>query len=235
LLGHRIKGVKGTFVLLDLSTNKYKYYNKERADSLFLPASTFKILNSLIALESEAVSNEKEVIKWDGKDKGWEKWNHDQNMKSAIKISCVWFYQELARRIGKNRMQFWIDSVKYGNQQMGSEIDDFWLAGDIGISAKQQVDFIAKLIKNKLPFDKDNQKTVREILITDSTNKYTIHSKTGWGVRVKPQIGWYVGYVETLKNKWVFALNININSKSDLKYRKQITYEILRREGIIRE
>jgi len=147
----------------------------------------------------------------------------------------VWFYQELARRIGKNRMQFWIDSVKYGNQQMGSEIDDFWLAGDIGISAKQQVDFIAKLIKNELPFDKDNQKTVREILITDSTNSYTIHSKTGWGVRVKPQIGWYVGYVETQKNKWVFALNIDINSKSDLKYRKQITYEILRREGIIRE
>lgn len=227
------ENINGTFVLLDVNTDNYKYYNEDRADSSFIPASTYKILNSLIALETNAISNEDEIIKWDGIDKGWSAWNKDQNMKSAISISCIWFYQELARRIGKKKMQFWIDSVGYGNQQMGGNIDDFWLEGDIKISAREQVLFIKKLIENKLPFSIKNQEKVKQIMITDSTDTYIIHSKTGWGVHKSPQIGWLVGYVKNIVGEWIFALNIDIRNRSDLKYRKQIVYNILRKEGII--
>ncbi len=225
--------ISGTFVLYNQESDNYKFYNKNRADSSFIPASTFKILNSLIALETGVMIDEYETIKWDGKDWGWSEWNKDQNMKSAISISCVWFYQNLARRIGKERMQTWIDSVGYGNSQMGAQIDNFWLEGDLRISANKQIELLKKLINNELPFQKNHQKIVKNIMITDSTNKYIIHSKTGWGLRVKPQIGWYIGYVEKNKNKWIFALNIDIINKSDSKLRKSITYEILKSEGII--
>ncbi len=223
----------GTFVLYNIASKEFKYFNKTRSDSEYIPASTFKILNSLIALESNVVENENEIIKWNGSDKGWSKWNKDQNMKSAILVSCVWFYQELARRIGQKEMKGWIDSVKYGNGKMGSKIDDFWLKGDLKISANQQVDIIRKLIRTELPFKLKNQQIVKRIMITDSTKNYVTHSKTGWGIIKNSQIGWFVGYIEKAENIWIFAMNIDIHKKSDLKKRKNITYDILKVEKII--
>ena len=225
--------VNGTFVLYNTSSGEYQTYNKARSDSAFLPASTFKILNSLIALQTSAVSSINDIIKWDGVDKGWAKWNQDQTMKTALPYSCVWFYQELARRIGRKEMQKWIDTVGYGNTKMGTQIDNFWLIGDLRISAMEQVKFIERLIKNELPFDKQIQETVKKIMITDATNNYVLHSKTGWVGRINPQIGWFVGYVETSKGVWIFALNIDIHANSDAQYRKLISYDILKKEGII--
>lgn len=224
----------GTFVLYNLDTQEYKYYNSLRSDSAFIPASTFKILNSLIALETNVIKDENEIIKWDGIDRGWDKWNRDQNMKSAIAVSCVWFYQELARRIGKNRMQNWLNKVKYGNRQMGGKIDNFWLQGNLRISANEQVKFLEKLVNNNLPFKKKNMETVKRIMITDSTDNYIVHSKSGWETKTNPQIGWLVGYVEKGNSKWIFAMNMDIVKKSDLELRKKITYDILRDEKIIK-
>ena len=221
--------VKGTFILKDLSNNNIKIFNKERSDSSFLPASTFKIINSMIALQTSAIESADDTIKWDGVDKGWDAWNKDQTMRSALPISCVWFYQELARRIGKERMQRWIDKCDYGNKKIGNEIDSFWLKGDLRISAKEQIIFIEKLLNNDLPFDKQIQETVKEIMVTDSSERYIIHSKTGW----TNSIGWNVGYVETKNNKWIFAMNMDIIEKKDAKYRKEITYGILKSEKII--
>ena len=222
--------INGTFVLKDISNNRIRIYNEQRSDSAFLPASTFKILNSMIALQTRAINTVNDTIKWDGIDKGWKLWNKDQTMKTAMPISCVWFYQELARRIGKEKMQNWINNSNYGNGKLGNEIDKFWLEGELRISAKEQVLFIEKLINNELPFDKKIQETVKELMITDKTEKYIIHSKTGW----TNQIGWNVGYVETTNNKWIFAMNMDIVDKKDAKYRKKITYEILKSEKIIK-
>jgi len=225
--------INGTFVLYNTSSGESQFFNKERSDSTFLPASTFKILNSLIALETKAISSIDDTIKWDGLDKGWEKWNKDQTIKTAMPLSCVWFYQELARRIGVKSMHKWIDSVGYGNTKMGGRIDNFWLEGDLRISAKEQVKFIERLINNDLPFNLEIQQAVKDLMITDATDNYVLHSKTGWAMRIANQIGWFVGYVSSKEGTWIFALNMDINTKSDAKYRKQISYDILREEGII--
>ena len=221
--------VNGTFVLKNISTNDLKIYNKKRSDSTYLPASTFKILNSMIALQTSAIKNVNDTIKWGRIDKGWKPWNKDHTMKTAMPISCVWFYQDLARRIGKEQMQKWIDLADYGNKKTGKEVDNFWLEGDLRISAKEQILFIEKLINNELPFDRQIQEIVKELMITDTTVNYVIHSKTGW----TNQIGWNVGYIETNTDKWIFAMNLHIINKEEAKYRKQITYEILKTERII--
>ncbi len=221
--------IKGTFLLKDISTNKLKVYNKNRADSAYLPASTFKVLNSMIALQTAVIESVNDTIKWDGVDRGWKLWNKDQTMKTAMPLSCVWFYQELAKRIGKKRMQKWINLADYGNKKIEHNIETFWLKGELRISAREQIRFLEKLIANKLPFDKEIQKTVKMLMITDSTANYVIHSKTGW----INQIGWNIGYVETKNNKYIFAMNIGVLHKKDEGYRKKITYEILKTEQII--
>lgn len=224
------RNVKGTFVLKNMSTGDFKIYNIERSDSTYLPASTFKILNSMIALQTSAIKSIDDTIKWDGVDRGWKPWNKDHTMRTAMPVSCVWFYQALARRIGKEHMQYWVNKVDYGNKNIGKEIDNFWLEGDIRISANEQIVFIEKLINNELSFDKEIQESVKELMVTDANEKYTIHSKTGW----TNQIGWNVGYIETRNNQWIFAMNQDIIKKQDLKFRKEITYEILKAENILK-
>ncbi|WP_321279613.1 class D beta-lactamase [Marinifilum fragile] len=220
--------VNGCFIIHDFKNNKSLTYNSERLDSAFLPASTFKIINSMIALETEVIKDENEIIKWDGKKRFIESWNQDHNLASGIKNSVVWLYQELARQIGEERMKYWVEKADYGNKNIGGKIDLFWLNGDIRISPNQQIDFLKRLYLNQLPFQKKNQETVKKILLVEQADDYSIRAKTGWAARIEQEIGWYVGYLENKDNVYFFALNMDINSSDEAKYRKQITTDILK-------
>lgn len=225
--------IQGTFVLKNLTTGKTEAQNLQRAETRFCPASTFKITNSLIALQCGSVKNIFDTIRWDLQDKGFANWNKDHTMQSAMKVSCVWFYRELARRTGETRMQEWLNKINYGNNFIGNQVDYFWLNGDLKISAVEQISFLQKFIYKELPFDTKIQKSVTDILLTDSTSIYKVYSKTGWSMRNKPGIGWLVGWVENKNGTFIFAMNIDINNDKEIALRKQISYEILQQEGII--
>lgn len=223
----------GTFLLTKLNSDTLYYHNLERANKNYLPASTYKIPNSLIALETKVIKDENEIIEWDGKVRFVDQWNKDQNLQSAIRYSCVWFYQELSRRIGRDRMQLYVDSINYGNCKLGDQIDTFWLEGDIRISPIEQVDFLTAFLNRQLPFKNRTIDTVEKILLIDSTNTYRLYAKTGWTARVSSQVGWYVGFVKRNNEIWIFALNIDINENKDAENREGITRKLLKGEGII--
>lgn len=226
------KKIEGTIVISELNGSNVYLYNELRANRPFVPASTFKIPNTLIALEAGVVS-EKEVIKWDGKDKGVEAWNCNQTLDTAFRSSCVWFYQELARRIGTDRYKAYLDKISYGNAKPGPELTTFWLEGDLKISAVEQVGFLKKLYREDLPFSSSTYKILKRIMIVEQTPAYTIRAKSGWAARVNPQQGWYVGYVETRGQVWFFATNLEIRKKGDEALRKEITMEALKAKGIV--
>ncbi|MCI5139195.1 MAG: class D beta-lactamase, partial [Candidatus Electrothrix sp. AR1] len=165
--------------------------------------------------------------------KGWSSWNRDQSLETAFPISCVWFYQELAKRVGNSKYLSHLDTLDYGNMRTGPDVTTFWLEGDLKISAREQIDFLKKLYKNQLPYEGKYLETLKRIMVVDKTPQYVIRAKTGWAMRIKHQIGWYVGYVETSGQVWFFATNIDIESKIDATYRKEITMEALTLEGII--
>lgn len=226
-------GVKGTFLLYDLKKNQYFVYDAQRANTRFIPASTFKIFNSLVALETGAVQDENEVLKWDGVKRDFPEWNQDQTMRMAIKYSTVWFYQEMARRVGQERMQRYIDLVNYGNRDISGGIDQFWLQGGLRISPKEQIDFLVKLYRDELPFSKRTIATVKDILINEKTDDYVLRGKTGWAWQFTPQVGWYVGYLERAGNAYFFAINMDITKPDDTKARISITKGILGDLGLI--
>ncbi len=225
--------IKGTMVISTLDGRESYVYNKQRADTRFLPASTFKIPNTLIALQEKAIKDEYEIIKWDGKKRFYEPWNKDQNLQTALKYSCVWCYQKLALKVGNETYLKYLDKLNYGNKQTGPELSTFWLIGDIRISAYEQIEFLKKLYKDELPFKQKYLDITKKILTVEKTDNYTIRAKTGWSSREVWGVGWYVGYVEKKDNIYFFALNINIEDKSQLKYRKQIVNEVLKEKGII--
>ncbi|MFH1120093.1 MAG: class D beta-lactamase [Bacteroidota bacterium] len=224
--------LEGTFVLLDDHSGEYYIYNQERAKRRFLPASTFKIMNTLIGLQNHTVEGIETVFKWDGIQRSYDAWNKDLSLQEAFRNSAVWVYQELARRTGREVIEEWIVRCHYGNERTGPEIDRFWLDGDIAISAVEQVDFIRHLCKESLPFDNSVQKLVKDIMLADSVNGRKLHAKTGWVSRIENETGWYVGYVESIGNVWIFALNIDIKNEEDARYRKEISRRILDATGI---
>lgn len=226
-------GVHGVFVLYDKMNDQYLVHNGSRADSAFIPASTFKIFNSLVALETGAVAGEDEVIEWDGVERGWDAWDRDQTMRSAIQVSAVWFYQELARRIGFPQMQKYLRRARYGNQTLGGSIDEFWLSGGLRITPLEQVDFLARLHRNDLPFSDRSMAIVRDILILEEGEGWVLRGKTGWANDFTPQVGWFVGYVERGEDVYFFACNIDINRPGDENARQAVARQILEQQGLI--
>lgn len=236
--------VEGSFVLYDQKQDKYIFYNKEQFKQTFSPASTFKICNSLIGLETGVIKDEKFVIKWDSVVRQNSNWNTNHDLKTAFKNSTVWYYQELARRVGGQKMKYWLDKANYGNTDTSGGIDKFWLTGGLRISPEQQIDFLKRLHDNQLPFSQRSIDIVKKIMVTDDTLGYIIRSKTGWGVDDKKDIGWNVGYIETNNRVYYFAncvqidgeqLNDNNRAISFDKSRTEIVYKILKEFKLIRQ
>lgn len=94
--------VEGCFAIMDNASGKFTVHNLARyRDGSYLPASTFKIVNSLIGLQTGKIVNDSMVIKWDGVTRRVADWNKDLTMYEAFRVSSVYYYQEVARRIGK--------------------------------------------------------------------------------------------------------------------------------------
>jgi beta-lactamase class D len=226
-------GVKGTMVISNLDDSKRFVHDAGRADLAMLPASTFKIANSLIALDAGVISGPDEIIPWDGTVRFLDAWNQDQTMRSAFPISCVWFYQELARRVGNDRYVQYLKSLNYGNALTGEDVSTFWLKGDLRISAQEQIQFLKRLYRHDLPFSEAQMDLVKELMVIDSTSEYTLRVKTGWAVRVDDQIGWYVGWLETREDVWFFAMNMDIVNDTDARFRKDLTIQALQLLGLL--
>jgi beta-lactamase class D len=227
------RGVEGTIIISSLDGKINYVHNSDRSETRFIPASTFKIPNTLIALEEGAIKNEKEVIKWDGKDKGFDTWNKDQTLQTAFSVSCVWFYQELARRVGNEKYLTHLKKLGYGNEKTGPDVTTFWLDGGLKISAREQITLLKKLYEESLPYSKGNIKLLKKIMIVEENPQFTIRAKTGWAMTADPQQGWYVGYVETKGQTWFFATNLEIKKKGDNAFRKEITMAALKAKGIL--
>src|ERR1700754_4084313 len=95
------KNVEGCFTMLNNSTGEVTVYNMAMDTERVTPASTFKIVNSLIGLETGKIRDENMVIRWDGVKRDRPEWNKDLTMKEAFKVSAVPYYQEVARRVGR--------------------------------------------------------------------------------------------------------------------------------------
>lgn len=225
--------IEGTIIISSLDGSREFIHNTERSDKRFLPASTFKILNSLIALDENVIENQNETIQWDGEDKAWNQWNGDQSLSTALPDSCVWFYQELAKRIGNKAYLSHLKNIHYGNEKTGPELTTFWLNGELAISSREQIEFLKSLYKKELPYTKEHLSLIEKLLIVEAKPGLTIRAKTGWAMRIQNQHGWYVGYVEKEDETWFFATNIDINSKQDARYRRDITYQALKLKKII--
>ena len=226
--------VEGCFTMLSNSDGKVTVYNLKMDTTRYTPASTFKIVNSLIGLETGVISDEKMVIKWDGIKRWNHDWNKDLTMEQAFKVSSVPYYQEVARRIGRDTMQLWLDSLNYGNKNIGDKIDSFWLDNHLKISPDEQLGLVKRLYFDQLPFQKRTQQIVRDVMLQEDNTSYSLSYKTGLGLdESKNSIGWLVGWIEENKHPYFFVTMVkSADVATDIKaVQLNITKGILKQLG----
>jgi beta-lactamase class D len=221
------EGVVGTFVLHDPVAGRTITVDGKRAARRYVPASTFKIANSVIALETGVVKDESEAIPYGGKPQPFKAWEKDMSMREAIAASSVPIYQEIARRVGLERYRDWLERLGYGNRTTGTALETFWLDGPLEISAIEQARFVAALAQQKLPASQRSQGIVRDILRLESSGDRTLFGKTGWRFSSTPQLGWWTGWVERGTRPIAFALNIDMASAEDARKRVAIGRAVL--------
>ena len=226
-------GVTGTFVVYDVSKDQLTGFNHKRAQTRFIPASTFKIPNSLIGLETGAISSVDEILPYGGGPQYMKSWERDMSLRDAIKVSNLSIYKELARRITLKRMQSNVKTLNYGNAKISNNIERFWLDGSLKISAIEQTAFLAKLANGTLPISAKTQTAVREISLLEQGKNWQLYGKTGWSNSTKPGTGWWVGWVKKDNKIYSFALNMNMSQIQDAEKRISLGKDSLKVLGIL--
>jgi beta-lactamase class D len=233
-------GVTGSLVIYDMKNDKYLFYHEERTRKRYSPASTFKIFNSLVGLETGIIADTSYMIPWDSVTRGkYPPWHRANSLNSAFKFSVVWYYQELARRVGKEEMQRFISLNKYGNENISDSIDEFWLSdngGKLRISQIEQVEFLKRLYRNELMFSARSQELVKGIMLMEQSEEYKLFAKTGMCSHDNLWYGWYVGWIETKEGVYFFATHLESeDNKSILNGgRKGITLAVLEDMEVIK-
>lgn len=238
--------VDGCFALLNNGTGKFTVYNLSRyRDSSYLPASTFKIINSLIGLQTGKITSDSMIIKWDGVKRSNEEWNKDLTMIQAFRASAVPYYQEVARRIGKDTMEYWLNKIKYAAKSdkdsakffIRTKVDTFWLDNSVKITPDVQLGIVKNLYFGKLPFFyKYYQDVVKHVMPSEGNSNYRLSYKTGWGLNEHNHaIGWVVGWIEENEHPYFFVLNIeSSNPGFDMKtVRMKMLKDILKHLGFM--
>ena len=229
--------VQGSTTIYDYKNKKWIYSDEADANKATLPASTFKIVNLLIALQSGVITDENEMVKFSEKQDttlyGYRpEIYRDMTVKKAFEVSAGWVFVDLAKRIGKERYRHDLKACHYGNGNLSKKGIDFWNFGSFGVTPKNQIEFLVRIYEGKTTFSKRNTDILKEVMITEKTNTYIIRSKTGWTRANGKDIGWWVGYVERKDNVYFFATRIT-KKRSEVNpdfgsCRKDITREILK-------
>ncbi len=224
-------GREGCFVLYDAQADGYARYNPPGCTERFTPCSTFKIANTLIGLETGIISGPEFSLKWNGVKRSIAPWNQDHTLRSAFSNSVFWFYQEIAQRVGPERMTAAVRRLEYGNQDTSGGSTNFWLESTLRISADEQVAFLRRLWADDLPLRKDAQQITRELMVLSrGPDGRVLYGKTGTAGDAKADIatlGWFVGCVTKGERKFFFATRITGERDASGRKARQITEAIL--------
>ena len=232
--------VDGSFVLLNTIRGDTIIVNEEVANQGFLPASTFKIPNTIIGLETGVIPDINFQLKWDGVVSDFvPAWNKDHNLTSAMKNSVVWFYQEVARRVGPEKYKEYLDKFEYGNKDISIGVDKFWLSGGLRITPKEQVRFLSKLLNGDFAVKNRNIEILKKILPVSSADGITLYAKTGLTQQDDKKIGWLLGFIEKDKITHVFACVVIGPGELDWRQnpvfnaRREVPLKILSSLGVV--
>lgn len=223
----------GSFVLYDQATDKWNIYNMDHASTRVPPNSTYKIYDALLGLESGIITPKHSTFTWNGEPCPFESWESDQDLTSAMHNSVNWYFQAIDSQAGFQSVKTFLQTINYGNQNTGTNLNLYWTDFSLKISPIEQVELLQNFYQNNFHFDRKNIQAVKNALLLSTTSSGSLYGKTGTGrVNGKDVNGWFVGYIESDNNTYYFATNIQAPSNATGSQATEITEAILSDFGI---
>jgi len=223
----------GSFVLYDQATDKWNIYNIDNASTRIPPNSTYKIYDALLGLESGIITPEHSTFTWNGEPCPFDSWESDQDLTSAMHNSVNWYFQAIDSQAGFQSVKTFLQTINYGNQNTGTNLNLYWTDFSLKISPIEQVELLQNFYQNNFHFDRKNIQAVKNALLLSTTSSGSLYGKTGTGrVNGKDVNGWFVGYIESDNNTYYFATNIQAPSNATGSQATEITEAILSDFGI---
>ncbi|MED1797510.1 BlaR1 family beta-lactam sensor/signal transducer [Brevibacillus porteri] len=232
-LDNYFRGYEGSFVLYDWKADQYRIYNKAGSTQRISPNSTYKIFLTLFGLETDVISRESSLLKWDGIRYPYEQWNHDQDLFTAMRYSTNWYFKELDKSISPDTLQAFLEQLNYGNYNTSGGIGEYWIESSLKISPVEQVQLLKAFYTNQFGFQENNIQTVKDSIRLSEKAGSILSGKTGTGaVNQKDVNGWFVGYVENEEGTYFFATNIQSEDDANGSAAAEITLSILKAKGL---
>ena len=219
----------GTFVLYEQGKDQWTIYNEDMALSRVAPLSTWKIYDALLGLESGIISPEASEMEWNGTSYWTDTWERDQNLDTAIRNSVNWYFHAIDRVAGMEQVKDFVEQIGYGNQNPGRNPENYWLDSTLEISPVEQVEMLQKLYDNTFGFQPQNIEAVKQAILLETGEGYSVYGKTGTGEKNGINVcGWFVGYIETEEGPCFFAALLEGDSDATGSQAVQVTGEILK-------
>lgn len=229
--------IDGALVVYHAGDSTWYVNDSAELHAADLPASTFKIPNSLIGLETGVVSGPGHPFPWDGQPRRLKSWERNLTFRQAFHVSCVPCYQEIARNIGVERMRHFLDTLGYPGMDVRPEtIDNFWLEGASAISAAQQIGFLRRLASGDLPVSDRSLDLLLDLMVIDTLEAGILRGKTGWAIRNGNNTGWFTGWLEKDGDAWFTASRVEPADDFDMRDFPRVRLEAcLRAVDMVRE
>jgi feruloyl esterase len=189
-----------------------------------VPASTFKLPHSLIALETGVIADPHALVTWDRSPQPFPAWQRDHSLDSAVKASVVWFFQRTAAAIGRARMEQSLKAIGYSADTFERDVTTFWLNGDLAVSPLEQVAFLRRLARYELPVQRRHVDAVQAAYlmppgtIVNASGAHpfalawpaplVVRAKTGNATVDGERVSWLVGQIDSGTRQWVFASRV---------------------------
>jgi beta-lactamase class D len=191
------RGFGGTVLIADPARGSGWFGPDTLIDTPLLPASTFKIASTLMALDAGLVEGGETVLPWDGVVRSREETNQPLELAAAFRISAVPHYQALVRALGEARVAAYLQTLDYGNRESSGGTDTFWLTGGLRITPREQIDFLARLAAGTLALPPSVMAETRKIMLAEEAPGAILRAKTGLTTPPEGEtVGWWVGWVE---------------------------------------
>ena len=238
--------VEGGMLFFDMQENDYFTNSRKSIRSRRTPGTSFQLFNALMFYQLGIVKDSTQALAWDHEVRYFNDyevpiWNQDTYLAEAFRNGTDWYFDALSKDIEHKLYRKYIKKSKYGRiKSTRFENQDFWNggAGSVSIEMKEQIKFLRRLQKSKLPFDATTVDSVKELMLEKSTEEYKLYAKVGLSKEDNlftnggDHIGWYMGYVEFKDNTYFFVSYISKPYKEDredfFELRKKVVHKGLK-------
>lgn len=236
-------GINGCAVFYNPKNLEYNIYNPNLSETASSPCSTFKIISSLIGMESNVIDLKHSVLKWSGEVFWNEDWNRDIDFEQAFRTSCIWYFRQVINEVGESETERFLKELDYGNCDISDwegrentnnnnrSLTGFWVESSLKISPKEQAEVLSDIFEDNEQYSAAHINALKKaMLIKDAECNVDIYGKTGLGVKDGKTVdAWFVGMYEEEGQTVYFAVRLDDpeNKESSSKKAKEIAINII--------